>query len=79
VQEAAAMHQSAEGAAPLSLPVEDFEKVARACPKSIGILREALDQQSALAYFPEAPSGSRPVLCAVALCALEASGNWRPP
>lgn len=79
MQEAAAEHQNVAGAASLSLMREDFEKVAQACPESVGILREALDQQLALAYFPEATSGSRLILCAAALCALEASGSCRPP
>lgn len=63
----------------VSVTPGEYETVARACPHTVGTLREAIDQQSALAYFPQAPSGAKLLLSAIALCALEASGNWQPP
>ena len=79
MQDALVRNEQPDAEADLRVTPEDYEAVARACPHSAGMFREALDQHSALAYFPQAPSGIKLLTSAIALCALEASGNWQPP
>lgn len=57
------------------MPPDDFVRIARRCPASAPALREALDYQSAMAHFPEAPAAPQLLLSALTICVLEASNS----
>jgi hypothetical protein len=56
------------------MATEAFRVVAQQCPTCLPILRDALDLQSSMAYFSEAPANTRLLLSSLTLCVLEASG-----
>lgn len=57
---------------PADITVDDYEVVAKFCPGSAPVLRDALSLYSAMAYVPESPDLRQLVTSAISACVLEA-------
>lgn len=54
------------------MTIEDYDVVAKHCPGSAPVLRDALSLNSAVAYVTEAPDSRQLVMSAISACVLEA-------
>lgn len=55
-----------------NMTVDDYQVVAKFCPGSAPVLRDALSLYSAMAYVPESPDLRQLVMSAISACVLEA-------
>jgi hypothetical protein len=55
-----------------NMTLDDYEVVAKFCPGTAPVLRDALSLYTAMAYVPESPDLRRLVMSAISACVLEA-------
>ena len=57
---------------PVNMTLDDYEVVAKFCPSTAPVLRDALSLYSAMSYVPDAPDLRQLVMSAISVCVLEA-------